>query len=158
MCIWIKPYSAAGTFLSACYYAGAGNYGTYLNLSINGSSHLEMYAQSPPGKGGAVGPVDTFGVFTINAWNHVSVTLKNGVGTAYMNGSLAPYQNFNFASGSFTSNTFVLCGDGQYSYFPTSGGSSCEVQDLRVYNTALTATQIQGIYQSQGIPPRASLP
>jgi hypothetical protein len=35
---------------------------------------------------------------------------------------------------------------------------NCAIDDLRVYNTALTAAQVLGIYQSQGIPPRASLP
>ena len=35
---------------------------------------------------------------------------------------------------------------------------NCAIDDLRVYNTALTTTQVFGIYQSQGIPPRASLP
>jgi len=34
---------------------------------------------------------------------------------------------------------------------------NCAIDDLRVYNKALTTTQIQGIYQSQGIPPTGSL-
>ena len=38
-----------------------------------------------------------------------------------------------------------------------SNFSNCAIQDLRVYNTALTAAQVLGIYQSQGIPPSGTL-
>jgi hypothetical protein len=89
----------------------------------------------------------------VGVWYHVAVTLPSS-GTAYFY-----FNGTQYSAGTPTS-TYTL---NNISVAKTPGGSgtslgaNCEIADLRVYTSILSAPQIFGIYQSQGIPPRMAL-
>jgi len=90
-------------------------------------------------------------------WNHFcGVYSTSGTVTLYTNGVASTTEtNASIVAGTLTAislGRYVTVAGG-YGYTPFSG----LIQDLRIYNTALSAPQIFGIYQSQGIPPRLTL-
>ena len=91
-----------------------------------------------------------------NTWNHYCAVFSN-VGTTgasntasyfYLNGSLV-------GSGNTLSQNFTSLNLGCQS----SGGNGalCSIDDIRLFNTALTAAQVQSIYKAQGMPGRGEL-
>jgi hypothetical protein len=86
---------------------------------------------------------------TASKWYNIACVINAGNISGYLNG--VSFGSFATTESTSFSYMFVATVNG-------FNGFNGSVQDLRVYNTALTATQVLGIYQSQGIPPRASLP
>jgi hypothetical protein len=88
-------------------------------------------------------------------WSHVAFVINATTISMYFNGV---YQSG--ASGVYTSlglSSFtgpIQLGSSQAG---PNYGLLGYMQDFRMYNTALSAQQIQGIYQSGGAPPQASL-
>jgi hypothetical protein len=86
-------------------------------------------------------------VFTYNSTN--AVLYRNGVGsTPVSTGSTGGVTITGIRIGSQTNNinpTFV-------GYAP----ADCSIDDLRVYNTALTAAEVTSLYNSQAFPNRAN--
>ena len=86
-------------------------------------------------------------------WNHYCAVFSN-VGTTgasntasyfYLNGSLVG--SGNTLSQAFTG-LYVACNNGLFN------GALCSIDDLRIFNTALSAAQVQSIYNAQGMPSR----
>jgi len=84
----------------------------------------------------------------LNTWYNISGVFTNGLLTTYLNGVQS--NTHVIGAGVGGSSLFVGSGQGNYGFI----GS---VQDLRLYNTALSAQQIQGIYLSGGVPPNMAL-
>ena len=89
-------------------------------------------------------------------WNHYCAVFSN-VGTTgasntasyfYLNGSLV-------GSGNTLSQAFTSLNLGAPSTF--LDGALCSIDDLRLFNTALSAAQVQTIYAAQGMPNQMSL-
>ena len=89
-------------------------------------------------------------------WNHYCAVFSN-VGTTgasntasyfYFNGSLV-------GSGNTLSQAFTSLNLGAPSTF--LNGALCSIDDLRLFNTALSAAQVQTIYAAQGMPNQMSL-
>jgi hypothetical protein len=96
---------------------------------------------------------DFISPYVLNKWYHICIVANNFTFYIYVNGKQTNTQNYNTESiDSNSFNSFQLLNYGG------TNGTSFTLSDARVYNTALTAAQVFGIYQSQGIPPRASLP
>lgn len=88
-------------------------------------------------------------------WNHhcavfsnVGAGASNTITSYYLNGSLVGFTNNTIQS--FTSVNLACQGSG-------SNGAICSIDDLRLFNTALTATQVQTIYAAGGMPNQMSL-
>jgi hypothetical protein len=158
--VWIKPYYAfpvSGLGQTAFRFTDSQTvYELDFNSGVN-QSQLLFYASSTPGV------TITTGVnLTTQTWYHYSVVLSN-VNMTASNTSVAFY--FNGTQYGATSNVartgisliqnVVLAAGG-------AGGSNgfwCEIDDLRIYNTALTAAQVQSVYSSQGAPaPSRAMP
>jgi hypothetical protein len=91
--------------------------------------------------------------YVLNQWYHICFVANNFKFYIYLNGKQVATQNYNTeTTGSNAYTSIQLINNGGTS------GTSFTLSDTRIYNTALTATQVLGIYNSQGIPPRASLP
>jgi hypothetical protein len=87
---------------------------------------------------------------SLNQWIHYSYTFTSTRATVYINGvatSTCTYPQINTDS----SNVWKGFTLGTYNYGPNFG-MSCELDDLRIYNTALTAAQVQSIYTQSGAP------
>lgn len=85
---------------------------------------------------------------TQDTWNHVCVVLTSGAGgstaTFYQNGSLVGTLLLTNNQAATITNMYVGSANTQY-------GALCSIDDLRVYNTALTVAQVQSIYAAQGM-------
>lgn len=88
-------------------------------------------------------------VITQNSWNHYCVVLTPGSGgstiTLYFNGALV---------GSFigTNNQAATINTMYIGSANTQYGAICAFDDLRVYNTLLTASQVQSVYNQSAAP------
>ena len=105
----------------------------------NSSNQLGMVFTDPNFK---IPPTTSY---VINTWYHIAGTIFNGLVAFYVNGSLigtAPY-----TPSGVTVNTRFILGN-SYGY----AGADILMDDLRIFNTALSATQVQAIYNQQGAP------
>ena len=77
---------------------------------------------------------------TANTWYHAAITYNSGTLTLYMNG----VQSGSSVTGTNTRNGITLGGssDAAPNYYPFTG----LIDDLRIYNSVLTAAQISNIY------------
>jgi hypothetical protein len=125
----------------------------YINLQ--GSSYNGLYTPSATSnisfRTGAA-PVVTVGnaAAQTSIWNHYCAVFSNvGAGssntitTYYANGSLIGFANNTVQS--FTTLNIGCQNTG-------TNGALCSIDDLRLFNTPLTAGQVQGIYRTQGMP------
>jgi hypothetical protein len=115
--------------------------GGYFFYFINGSDS-KIY---PNANGIAGGPATP--AISLNTWYNIAGVFTSSLVTTYLNGVQS---NTHTVSNFSTVNAFVGSSGASYGFIGN-------VQDLRIYNTALSAPQIFGIYQSQGIPPRLTL-
>jgi hypothetical protein len=126
----------------------------YFDVGNAGSSLL---ATGGPAGGGQ--QTITGSTLTTGTWIHLAMVLSN-VGMASSNTLMTIYQN---GVNKGTTSNIVPSGTSLLGtlYIATGNGTNSpfwgSMQDLRIYNSALSAAQIKGIYQSQGIPPRLTL-
>jgi hypothetical protein len=150
--IWIKPYYAfpvAGINQNFLFLTDTQTtYQLGINSGINQSQMFSYISSSPS-------VTLTNGTnLTSQVWNHFTTVFSNVNQTA-SNTSVSYY--FNGTQVGSTSNvartgisvlSFVnLCATGG-----GYNGGWGELDDLRIYNTALTSTQVQSVYSSQGAP------
>ena len=153
-CGWIKPYytfPVTGINQNFLYLTDSQiNYQIGINSGINQSQIFTFISSSPS-------VTITNGTnLTTRAWNHYSIALSN-VNMTASNTSVAYY--FNGTQVGATSNVArsaisVLTNVRLASTGGNFNGGWCELDDLRVYPTALTSTQVRRIYNADGIPSR----
>ena len=90
--------------------------------------------------------------FLSDTWVHFTGVISSSSVTGYINGVLSGTPAVNTVSRSVAG----ILGLGHLS---TYRPMSAEIDDLRIYNTALTAAQVQSVYSSQGAPaPSRAMP
>ena len=151
MSLWLNP--------GLTYPVTAGTNPFYINLQ--GASYNGLYTASATStisfrKG--TSPPTTIGSVTAQTgvWQHHCMVFSNvgAVGTSntfssyYVNGSFIATAN-NTIQG-FTTLNLGCQNTG-------TNGALCSIDDLRLFNTALTAAQVQTIYAAQGMPNQMSL-
>jgi len=119
--------------------SGAANY-----IEIATSSAGTIYISSAKEASSSIGT----SAVTASKWYNIACVINAGNISGYLNG--VSFGSFATTESTSFTNMFVATVNG-------FNGFNGSVQDLRVYNTALTATQIQGIYNSKGIPPTGTL-
>lgn len=144
--LWFNP-STVNTYQQMFTTFGFNPEGDF-RLDVNGSSISYGYINTP-GLNGI-----NSSTFSLNKWSHVVATLyessSNCSISLYLNGV---FQGTSTGSGNPRSLSRMALGafcDGQLYPFPFVG----LVDDLRVYNTALSAAQVQAIYNAQGVSNR----
>jgi hypothetical protein len=151
MSLWLKS--------GLTYPTAAGTTPFYVNLqgdNYNGLLTLSATSTIQFRKGTT--PITAIGSVTAQTgvWQHHCMVFSNvgAVGTSnifssyYVNGSFIATAN-NTIQGFTTLN--LGCQDS------VSNGALCSIDDLRLFNTALTAAQVQSIYRAQGMPGRGVL-
>ena len=126
-----------------------------LRIAFNGgTTSTSIYVVYPFVTGSFIGATSPTS-FPIGQWVHVASTITvsptSNVITNYYNGISAGSVTSATRNNSSPLTTLALGSFANGLYNSQFNGL---VQDLRFYNTALSAPQILGIYQSQGIPPR----
>ena len=132
---WFQTPSASPNAQIFCTAPNSGySYGGICAYLASGNLY---HAYSHIQNGGAVGAINP------NTWYHVALTYSNGTCLAYLNGSLGG--NPVTASGS-SINGFTLGGGGDYGFdpYPFTG----YVDDLQIFTSVLTASQIANIYSN----------
>ena len=118
-----------------------------INPSVAGGSGIKPYIFN--GTTYLLGPTLTQGV-----WYHFCGVLTAGAG-----GSTATFYVNGVSQGSIvlTNNQAAIINNMYVGSQAGSNGALCSIDDLRLYNTALTAAQVQSVYNQQGVPGRAVL-
>ena len=139
-----------GSYASVIGLYATTNTGGFLNffdINENAGGTFGFYGQNQGASGIVPVSFNTSTTPVLSGWYHVTTVFTNSTISMYVNGiasGSATYAN------AFTTNTMYLGRSGQY-----SGHSYCgSYDDLRVYNTALSAAQVQSIYNQQGMPSR----
>lgn len=93
------------------------------------------------------------GTYTTGTWYHVAVTFSSSGIVQYLNGVPGTTKATGTTSLSFTG---MRLGTYTNAFNNNSGfaAADCTIDDLRIYNTALSAAQVQSIYAAQGMPSR----
>jgi|GEM_PF-5895136 len=83
------------------------------------------------------------------SWNHISCTFSNGVSCIYINGNLQATTNVGFTLQNAATTIFCVGGYGEQDSYTYPGLNSCpgNFDEVRVYNRAITAAEVQSIYQ-----------
>jgi hypothetical protein len=140
MAVWVKfSNTPGGGGNDACAVeiptVGAVNGG---RLRFVGGSSVLAYNATFYNVNGSMPAYDT--------WVHYTATILNGTHTFYTNGVLSGTASYP-TNGTMSTNMVYA---GRSSYYGMDG----LIDDLRIYNTALSAAQIQRIYMANGIPSR----
>ncbi len=130
--LWVKPSSlVAGTHLLASY--GGPQYGNGWLLSQSGSSLIFYWLSSG-------GTITLTNIFTVGQWTHVTMTKNITSVSAYINGVFQSSAN----PGTNTEgNLSTLIGAQVGGGWDFNG----TIDEVRVYNRALTSDEILGLYQ-----------
>lgn len=140
------------------YPTTAGTTPFYVNLQ--GVSYNGLYTSSATStisfrKG--TSPATTIGSVTAqtSVWQHHCMVFSN-VGAIASNTFSSYYVNGSFIG---TANNTIQAFTGLNLGCQTSGsnGALCSIDDVRLFNTPLTATQVQSIYAALGVPGRGAL-
>jgi hypothetical protein len=140
VCFWVN-FNYGSVFAQTIFAFGNSVGSRILNIFLNGSNQLVTYD-------GVNLNFPSFSSFSTGTWYHIAFVVGGGNRTAYLNGqSTTAVTNF-----TGTTSTFMIGGD-----YVNNFSAWCSYDDLRIYNTALTAAQVKAIYTQGGMPGRASL-
>ncbi|MBU2914468.1 LamG-like jellyroll fold domain-containing protein [Reichenbachiella agariperforans] len=143
---WIYP---EGTTLKRIFsnYAGAGNsaVGSILldlvnsETNVNDGDDLRLYIRKDANTSETISAGD---VLTLNAWNHVAVTFKDGVGIIYVDGKLVAADTLTTTSVVYNSSTWGIGEDsgGTNTYAEFFDG---KLDEFRVWRYARTQDELQ---------------
>jgi hypothetical protein len=130
--------------------------GGYYSLQNFASSSIAgFYANEGAGTG-----ITQSGLLTVGEWDHhcfvlsnVGATSSNTIATYYYNGTNKGTANIQRTNGFSTFSALDL----GYRSGSNNSGAWCSVDDLRMFDTPLSAAQVQTIYAAQGMPNQMSL-
>lgn len=126
---------------------GAGNGGAYMLYYASGQTNFGytqtdqaiMYAEFDA----------YFGTLTVGTWYHAVYTISGTTQTAYLNGVLKATNSSLTATYTLTNPTMSL--GSHINFIDAFDG---ELDDLRIFDRALTSAQVQAIYNQGGMPGR----
>jgi len=142
MSFWMYPTGYAstgyvitltnGTQLGPYFYFRSGIVGLTFNINGGGNQYAE-YAQVPP----------------LNAWTHLAMTFTGSLLSFYMNGvllgTMSASGNLTLTNGGNITNLFV----GTLS--ASSGAFAGNVDDVRIYTSALSADEVNGLFRNPAL-------
>lgn len=158
---WIKPFSVSSTNQVVWGISDStGTVGNWLQFIV-GASTITVYGQNPA-NGTPLLTVQMGTTPVVNGvWYHTALTMSStGAVYVYFNGSeFGPIQQYSASTpiGTFRQlwNTWTalsLIVSSNTRYPGQNSGAWCEYDDLRVFNSVLSSSQIQSIYAAQGMP------
>jgi len=130
--MWVKPDNAANNMM-------------YMTAGQVPNSNYRFYVGTYNGKWDMGIQSTTWGGGTISAstnWTHIAVVMNGSVATLYVNGIVG--RTINYTSYTFNKDIYIANHDNNYWWLGY-------VDDVRIYNTALTPAQIQEITNSSSL-------
>ena len=138
---WIYPRATVYKRIISSYSNNAATSGEFLldtGTGINNGRGLRFIVE---GAGNVQHSLPINYVLTLNTWNHVAATFNNGVTTLFVNGIAVATSTAPFTSLPSCTNKITIGED------PTIGTAEYfngQMDDIRIWNTARTATEISG--------------
>ena len=157
---WVYLQAGANYLDSRILGKDAANGCTNLDFDINDPGHVELGLGNGENFTGTPA-VYSSGVIPQGAWTHVAATYDGSQAKIYINGSLDT--SASWTSGFNINNGMPLC-IGASNYLTDSGtpyGYSCinaTIDDVRIYNTALSQQDISAIFASDQTTPTPTPP
>ena len=140
---WVNP--SANTQWQRIFDFGTGTT-DYMFMTVNAGGAGLRYAITTTGNG-AEQQLTGGGQLPLNAWSHVAVTLSGTTGTLYLDGNVvATNPNMTESPASLPSTTQDWLGRSQFSGDPFLNGA---LDDVQIYSTALSATEIAALASGQ---------
>ena len=143
---WVKPTGAGWDAIlakSPSDGSSPNHAGSFEFRIENGGRRLQFLHQ----QGGVNDTVGYSSTGTVNSgsWSHVAVTVVDGAAVNfYINGALAGTAVHGGNFGSFTTSPLYIGNRGDFASFGTPFDGA--IDDVRIYNEALTAAQIQDLF------------
>lgn len=131
---WVN-FSVGGIFAQSPIEVSLASGGRAVNIYIDASNRIISYD--------GVINITSSPAISIGAWNHIALVIQGTTRILYLNG--VGFSGTSALTG--TQSGFIL-GGGLSNY-----SALCAIDDLRVYNTVLSAGQVQTLYAATGIPP-----
>ena len=158
MCAWVKyttltsSTTAAATLYDGVFSSGFSN---TLSIGINTTTCIG-YNSGASIYSSILTPNSISGTFQAGAWYHIAIVFTSSSIIQYLNGTASTPKTTGTTGLSFNG---LRLGTFTNSLNNNSGNSGINgvIDDLRIYNTALTYAQIQSIYNQKGIPGRAAM-
>jgi hypothetical protein len=146
---WVMPlFTIPNTAVNPKYAQVADSNKIYTIQTYKNSTNSGFYSDA----GGSAQAIVKANLVTTGQWDHHCFVLSN-VGASSSNSTSAYY--FNGVSQG-TSNV-TTTGTSAIQTLTLGSNAWCSIDDLRIFNTSLTAAQVQGIYGAQGMPSVSSL-
>ena len=146
---WMNPAQLPASSGGQSYvtiFDGSANYFTFYN-NANGN-WAALFGQNPYTVPVNIGIQNTGLIIPQNAWSHMAATFINGTVAFYFNGGLVGTATF--------ANTWTVSQLNVGNYWNTASGFNGSIDDLRIFDRALTSAQVQAIYNQQGVPGRGA--
>lgn len=125
-----------------------------IDTNVPSVSSTKSFFYSP-----GLGTILSLNNFPVQVWVHQAFVLSNvgatGTNTIayyYLNGALQGSGTISKGGPSVINN--IIFSAGRYSGIVGGNAANAYFDDLRIYNTALTAAQVQAVYAAQGMPSR----
>ena len=161
VCCWVNTVASAGSGI-AVSIAGGNREGD-VRIFLGGTSPGNVLTQyrmltTPPSTYTYVNATSAANSVVAGVWNHVAVTITESsvsgtVLSCFFNGSLASTTTSAYGA----PRNLNGMGVGAFYSLLFNNGFNGSVDDLRIYNTALTAAQVLSIYNQRGMPGRVGL-
>jgi len=146
---WVYLPTGAHYLYSRILGKDASNGGVNLDFDIaNDSGYLQVGLGTDGGSSGEAIVVYSVGVVPRNAWTNVAMTYDGSLIKIYINGTLD--STYSWTGGFTTNNSMPLC-IGAGNYEGAAGGTpyqfciNATIDDVRIYNTALSQQDIQNL-------------
>jgi hypothetical protein len=148
VCAWIKPL-AVGVSGNQTFLSIAGQ-NTFFIFQIDSSAtDIHLYGQNPFTVPNNING-SAFSV-TQSTWIHAVMVFSGTSITTYFNGTLKDSLSLVVSPV-----TFNALGLGNRSAISADSAANGELDDLRIFDRALTSAQVQSIYNQQGVPGRGA--
>ena len=138
-CYWVKTTSTTGQLVGK----GTWNYDAWGSFVTNNRARFEIKAENPPGTGFSADSL----IINNNQWHHLCGSYdRTGYLHVYTDGKLTNSTNISSISTYNINNSFnFIVGSGAPGYI------SGQLDDVRIYNYALTLEQIKQVYTNGAI-------
>ena len=148
ICAWIKPLAIGANSTGSQRYLAISDSQTFFFFGTNSSgSTMFLYGQNPFSVPNVIQGAEQ--TVTESQWIHASIVFSGTSITTYYNA--VKKDNLSLVVSPVT---FTALSLGNRAAINADQAAKCEIDDLRIYNTALTATQVQSIYNQNGVPGR----
>jgi hypothetical protein len=149
---WVKPYANGGSFLQFYGSAqsdgfGGGPHVTFMMQNSSGKARAQLYNYQAGVAGTGYNAAVSAATLSTSTFTHVAATIGNGVIILYINGVAEPIATY--AKNGMTLSSYFRLGSAD-----AWGPASAQYDDLRIFDRSLTFSQVQSVFNHQGMPGR----